>query len=230
VYPPVVINPPQLLAPDNGGTAPSLGVPLRIRNSARSGPAGPVSYAYQVSANSSFTQMVAQTAGQPEGPGDTTWLPTGLVTSTSYYWRARATDGEVTSGWSGVWAFRTPAPAGGIGAPAPCGPPYPNTHLGIVECQRSKFGATLSSSQLVALMRAIARDLNAGGLSGGPFGILRKGGGFNCGGYSCDIICAGQGNAQRQYDVLGDAEGSATPGWSGPHTVPNIRVDTCEIQ
>jgi hypothetical protein len=159
-------------------------------------------------------------------------MPTGLDNNDTYFWRARATDGEVTSGWSSVWTFKTPAPTvpGGGTAPAPCGPPYPNSPLGIVECQRSKFGARLSSSQLVLLMRAIARDLNAGGIAGGPYGVLRKTGGANCGGYSCDIICAGQGNSQRQYDVLGDAEGSATPGWSGPHTVPNIRVDVCEIQ
>lgn len=233
VYPPVVINPPALQSPGNGGTTASLAVPLRIRNSARSGPAGPVSYFYQVSKTSSFSQIVAQTSGAPEGPNDTTWTPSGLANSSTYYWRVRGSDGEVTSAWSGVWSFKTPAPSGGGGggAPTPCGPPYPNTHLGIVECQRSKFGAgPLSSGQLLSMMRAIARDLNAGGLSGGPFGILRKTSGSNCGGYSCDIICAGQGNAQRQYDALGDAEGSASPGWSGPHTVPDIRVDICEIQ
>ena len=29
---------------------------------------------------------------------------------------------------------------------------------------------------------------------------------------------------------LRDAEGAQTPGWAGPHTLPNIRVDVCEIQ
>lgn len=88
----------------------------------------------------------------------------------------------------------------------------------------------MSSSQLLSLMRAIARDLNANGVGGGPYGILRKGGGHNCGGYSCDIVCAGQGNDQRQWDALSDAEGAASPVWSGPFTLPNIRVDVCEIQ
>ena len=45
---------------------------------------------------------------------------------------------------------------------------------------------------------------NAAGVSGGPFGILEKASGNNCGGYSCDIICSGQGNAQKQWDVLID--------------------------
>ena len=88
----------------------------------------------------------------------------------------------------------------------------------------------MSSSQLVTFLRNTARSLNANRIGGGPFGILRKGSGSNCGGYSCDIICAGQGNSQRQWDVLSDAEGAQTPKWSGPETVPHIRVDACEIQ
>jgi hypothetical protein len=231
IYPPVVINAPQLVAPANGSTVTSLAVGLRVRNSARSGPAGNVRYVYQVARDQAFTQLVSMTHDQPEGGGETQGMPPGLVPSATYYWRSYATDGEVNSGWSGTWTFRTPDPSGGTGgSTAPCGPPYPSTPLGIVECQRSKFRAPLSSGQLLTLMRAIARDLNAGGIGGGPFGILRKAGGRNCGGYSCDVICAGQGSSQRQYDVLGDAEGSATPGWSGPHTVPDIRVDVCEIQ
>ncbi len=88
----------------------------------------------------------------------------------------------------------------------------------------------MSDGQLVEFLRSVARSLNGNGISGGPFGLLRKGGGSNCGGYACDIICAGQGNGQKQWDVLGDAEGAQSPGWGGPATVPNIRVDVCEIQ
>jgi hypothetical protein len=231
VYPPVVINPPQLVAPSNGSSVPGLAIGLRVKNAARSGPAGSVRYVYQVARDQAFTQLVSMTHDQAEGGGETQWMPSGLVPSATYYWRASATDGEVNSNWSGTWTFSTAAPtAPAGGSTKPCGPPYPTTPIGIVECQRSRFGSRLSSGELLSLMRGIARDLNAGGIGGGPYGILRKTGGANCGGYSCDIVCAGQGNAQRQYDVLGDAEGSATPGWSGPHTVPHIRVDACEIQ
>lgn len=103
------------------------------------------------------------------------------------------------------------------------------TPQGIVECRRSQYGH-MSSSQIVAFLRGVAKDLNAAGIGGGPFGILRKSGGYNCGGYSCDIICSGQGNAQQQWDVLSDAEGAQKPVWNGPKTWPNIRVDACEIQ
>ena len=86
------------------------------------------------------------------------------------------------------------------------------------------------ADQMLARAHDRKRSLNANRIGGGPFGILRKGSGSNCGGYSCDIICAGQGNSQRQWDVLSDAEGAQTPKWSGPETVPHIRVDACEIQ
>jgi hypothetical protein len=88
----------------------------------------------------------------------------------------------------------------------------------------------MSSSQIEAFLRGVARDLNAAGISPGGFGILRKTSGHQCNGFSCDIICSGQGSSQRQWDVLGDSEGSAYPVWSGPHTVPGIRVDTCFVQ
>lgn len=98
----------------------------------------------------------------------------------------------------------------------------------IVEEERAKFGP-MDLSQLAALMRAIAARLNAEGLAGGPFGVLRKTTGHHCEGLSCDIICAGQGDAQRQWDVLEDADpgGAQTPGWSGP--LPTIVVRECVI-
>ena len=83
---------------------------------------------------------------------------------------------------------------------------------------------------MVSFLRGVAVDLNANGIGGGPFGVLRKSGGSSCNGYSCDIICSGQGTAQQQWDVLGDMEGAQVPGWGGPKTYPDIRVDTCEIQ
>jgi hypothetical protein len=88
----------------------------------------------------------------------------------------------------------------------------------------------MSHDQMGTLMHSIARSLNANGIGGGPFGVLRKSGGTNCGGYSCDVICAGSGGGQRQYDVLGDIDGAQNPGWNGPLTAPIIRVDVCEVQ
>jgi hydrogenase expression/formation protein HypD len=71
-----------------------------------------------------------------------------------------------------------------------------------------------------------ASDLNK--LGGGPYGILRKTAGASCNGFSCDIICSGNGNSQKQWDVLGDSDGAQTPAWNGPHTAPGIRIDLCQ--
>ena len=85
----------------------------------------------------------------------------------------------------------------------------------------------MSSNTKVSFLRSVATDLNAAHIAPGGFGLLRKTGGSNCSGFSCDIICAGQGNAQKQWDVLSDSDGAASPAWNGPATVPNIRIDTC---
>jgi hypothetical protein len=88
----------------------------------------------------------------------------------------------------------------------------------------------MSEGQLVEFLKGTARSLNRNGIGGGPFGILRKEGGHNCGGWSCDIVCAGQGTSQRQHDVLSDADGDQTPVWGDAKRHPDIRVDQCSIQ
>jgi hypothetical protein len=80
----------------------------------------------------------------------------------------------------------------------------------------------MSAAELNAFLRAVAIDLNAGNLSGGPFGLLPKSGGNQCLGYSCDIICSNSG----AWDVLLDSDGSQEPVWGslGPNT------SSCVIQ
>ena len=84
----------------------------------------------------------------------------------------------------------------------------------------------MSESQAVAFLRAGARDLNRASVSGGPFGILVKESGNNCGGYSCDIICSGQGSSQRQWDVLVDEKYAR---WGTPMHGGEMKVRPCEI-
>jgi hypothetical protein len=83
---------------------------------------------------------------------------------------------------------------------------------------------------MLDFLKSTARSLNRNGIGGGPYGILRKETGNQCGGYSCDVLCAGQGNSQRQHDVLRDIEGAQEPTWGGPERVPHIRVDVCVVQ
>jgi hypothetical protein len=193
-----------------------------------------VSYFFVVSKDQAFTQIAA--TGIAREGGVTQWtVDRDLDYAWTYYWRVRATDGEITTDWATTASFKTPAaPAptggggggGGIPPGAPCDSQNPQS---IVECERAKYGH-MSHGQMLDMLRATARSLNRNGISGAPFGILRKNGGNNCSGYSCDVLCSGQGSGQRQWDVIGDIEGSQWPGWGGPNTVPNIRVDICEVQ
>jgi hypothetical protein len=95
--------------------------------------------------------------------------------------------------------------------------------------EREKAGGAVGLSQpagIVSFLKSLAASLNANGISGGPFGILVKDGGHNCNGYSCDIICSGNGSSQRQWDVLVDAGGQSLPVWQ---SLSQIAVRPCEI-
>lgn len=86
----------------------------------------------------------------------------------------------------------------------------------------------MSHSQIVAFLKASASDINRLGTVGGPWGVLEKSGGANCDGFSCDILCLGNGGGQVQRDVLIDAEGAQTPIWGNPIGNPAIRP--CQAQ
>ena len=64
----------------------------------------------------------------------------------------------------------------------------------------------MDEAELLDFVNRLAANLNQNGIGGGPFGALRKTAGTSCGGYSCDIVCAGEGGGQRQWDVLHDLE------------------------
>lgn len=234
IFPKPAINPPTAIAPVNNQMTANGTPVLTVRDSTTVGPVGNMRYEFQIANDQTFAQLVS--AGVvSETPGQTSMSSAPLAGGRTYFWRARVTDGETTSAWMPSQSFQTPAapappPPGPGPSPAPGGGPCNSgSPLAIVQCERAKFGH-MSSSQTVQFLRSTAVSLTRNGIGGGPFGLLRKSGGSNCNGYSCDIICSGQGNAQKQWDVLGDAEGAQNPGWSGPETVPHIRVDVCEIQ
>ena len=168
-----------------------------------------------------------------EEPGRTSFnAPHALVGDKQFFWHVQAYDTNTNASgpWSDVQVFRTavpaiiPGPGPGGGAGKPCGPPYPNQPFGIVQCRRSQYGH-MSDAEIVSFLRGVAKDLNAAGISGGPFGILTKPSGHNCGGYSCDFICNPRGDG---WDVLIDAEGAQTPIWGTPKGYPSDR--SCQIQ
>jgi hypothetical protein len=119
-------------------------------------------------------------------------------------------------------------------APTPPPPPPPPSQpcagltqpYDILVCYRHQYGPHMSRDEHVVFLRDAMRHFNAVGVPDGPFGLLRKESGNNCNGYSCDVVCAGQGGQQKQWDVLINEE---IPTW-GPPISGAIRIDVCEIQ
>ena len=106
--------------------------------------------------------------------------------------------------------------------------------LTILTCERNKFDH-MTADQENEFIKASAVALKNNNIPGAPFGILHKSSGTNCNGYACDILCAGEGESQLQWDVLSDGDpwpngGAQVPQWGSPAGYPNIRVDSCEIQ
>jgi len=227
---PVVIRAPELVSPVRGEIIPRRNPEFVLRNAATSGPAGAITYHLEAARDGAFTRMVASVAFGEDG-GSTTrervgvLLPAGI----SIYWRVRASDPKTQGPWSSTQRFRTaaaaPPPGGGGGGSDECSP-TPTEPLPILKCNRSKYPDNWSKSDMLSFLKRSARDFNSRGVSGGPFGILRKTSGNQCGGYSCDILCVGQGKSQKQYDVLIDED---RPTWGSPKVYPNIRIDTCDI-
>jgi hypothetical protein len=234
IYPKAAINPPTPISPANGSLVSSTTPTIVVGNAATVGPVGFIAYEFYVANDQAFTSLVA--AGiVNEGTGQTTFTSSPLANNATFYWRVRAKDHDTTSGWAPTQSFKTPPAPAPSPSPSPSPSPAPggacnsSSPLSIIQCERAKYGH-MSTNDTVNFLISSARSLTANGISGGPFGLLRKSGGSSCNGYSCDIICSGSGNGQKQWDVLGDAEGAQVPSWSGPNTVPNIRVDVCEIK
>ena len=234
VLPRAVFTPPTAATPVNNVQVGEPNPTLKLINSNHNEAIGSVSYFFVVARDQAFTQIVASGTA-PEG-GPTQWtVNRNLEFAVTHYWRARGTDGETTSDWSPTAVFRGPAApstgggGGGGGGIPPGGPCNATSPLPIVECERAKFGH-MSHGQMLDFSKAVVRSLNRNGIAGAPFGILRKEGGTNCNGFSCDVICSGQGGAQRQWDILHDIEGSQGAAWSGPNGPHGIRVDICVVQ
>lgn len=205
---------------------------LSVGNAAAQGPVGQAYYTFQVSTNPAFSPLVVN-AQTPQQGGSTKLTTDPLPYGTTFYWRVQVTDGETTGAWSATETFRTadaPAPAPGPSPePAPGGSCVLSTGYDVIACNRARYTGTMSTSQILSFLAQSAKDLTASGVDGAPFGLLVKTGGHNCGGYSCDILCSGNGAGQRQWDVLGDADGRQFPVYA---EVPrgNVTVRPCQIQ
>jgi hypothetical protein len=97
----------------------------------------------------------------------------------------------------------------------------------IVACRFEQHGGAggMDHEETIQFMKEVAFDLNQSVFSDkGGFGVLIKTSGNNCLGYSCDIICEGNGPDQNQFDILID---ESIPNWG--EVGEGLVVRECEI-
>jgi hypothetical protein len=115
VVQPVVIEPPVPLEPV--GNINTITPIFKVRNG-NTGGAGNVVYRIEVGSAPDPGSILAVLTAAPDPSGVTAIAVGNVPYATTYYWRAYATDGVTTSGYSGVVSFRTPNPPTG-GGPGP---------------------------------------------------------------------------------------------------------------
>ncbi|MDQ3068123.1 MAG: hypothetical protein M3R55_00150 [Acidobacteriota bacterium] len=204
---------------------------LRVGNGSAQGPVAQAFYLFQVSSNSSFSNVIINEEAAQQSGETKLVVPGQLSYATTYYWRARISDGDTVGPWSPTESFRTGAAPAPTPGPAPGPTPTGGSCVlasgdAIMTCNRNRYTGFMQPTQVVAFLSQSAKDLNAAGISGAPFGILVKPGGYNCNGYSCDILCSGNGSGQRQWDVLSDSDGAQRPVFV-PVSADHVLVRTC---
>jgi hypothetical protein len=112
VVEPVVLEPPSPMEPL--GNITTITPVFKIRNGRISG-AGNVIYRIEVGSAPDPNAIVAVLSAAPDPSGVTSIAVGNVPYATTYYWRAYATDGVTTSGYSQVVSFRTPNPPTGGG-------------------------------------------------------------------------------------------------------------------
>jgi hypothetical protein len=109
VVTPIEIGAPTLVSPTNGATVDQNPPRLIFDNAPITGPATGVQYLIQVATDQAFTQIVFSEQGGV-GSNQTQVTPNAsLLTSTTFYWRVRASAGNITGPWSATGSFKVPA-------------------------------------------------------------------------------------------------------------------------
>ncbi|MCX6551317.1 MAG: hypothetical protein NTY02_10000 [Acidobacteria bacterium] len=180
-----VIQPPVPVAPIGGATTSSQSPQFSVQNSSRTGPAGAISYTFEISENESFTAMVAVvTIAEGTSPTKFT-IAQQLKERTRHYWRARAFDSNVMSDWTVTQSFVTPA-APTVPTPTPTPTPtpgsWPRTGEEVVNYVTTRYPdklvAGVSLSQRQANMAFIRDRMIEAGICGGmDLGLNLKRGG-----------------------------------------------------
>jgi subtilase family serine protease/Tol biopolymer transport system component len=118
-----LIAPPSPHAPPDGASVDTAH-PILVVNDASSPEGAALTYEFQLFADAALTRPLPGAQGIPEAHSRTSWLVRGaLAEDSTYWWRARATDGFSMSAWSAVFSFTVDA------ANRPPSAPVPDTPL-----------------------------------------------------------------------------------------------------
>ena len=108
IGPAIVVNAPVPISPLTGaqtGVRPAL----RVTNATRTGPAGPITYRFEIAASSAFSPILV-TGTNVEGVNETGFVPTAdLPASATLFWRATAIDASnaISSAPTAAQSFTT---------------------------------------------------------------------------------------------------------------------------
>lgn len=179
VVTPAELQAPVPLSPVGASTAASLTPEFRVTNAARSGPVGSVFYTFEISANESFSAMIAIVT-VPERVAETKFTINQVLTAgIRFYWRVRAFDANVSSAWSLTQSFftpkaPTPSPSPSPSPAPPSGPPaggWPRTGEEVVAWADARYQdrlvAGVSLSQRQANMAFVRDRMIEAGICGG---------------------------------------------------------------
>lgn len=128
LYTPVVFERPVPVSPVGGITLSTRTPTLVTRNASRTGPAGAVSYLFEMSTSDAFTTFVATAIVDEQAAQTQFTVALNLDYSKGYFWRVRAFEATATGPWSHIQYFVTPAAP--IVAPTPTPTPTPTPPSG----------------------------------------------------------------------------------------------------
>jgi hypothetical protein len=219
VLPKPQLDPPSPISPVNNERVTTQRPDFRFGNSGRNAAIGVVYYEIQVAKDQAFTQLGG--AGfTDESSGQTAFTaPVNLDYDLTYYWRARATDGETSSAWMATQVFRspnrpsTPPPSPPGPGPQPGGSCASNNGPAIVDCVSAKYPdklvAGISLDQRKANM-AFLRDriIESGKCGGLDLGWNLKRGGPDL---SIDFLAWRRSDGDMGVDIGFDYDNTSTP-------------------
>jgi hypothetical protein len=157
IYTPIVIQAPVPLAPINKVMTANPHPHFSWTNAPRTGPAGAISYAVEISADNFATKAAAWTVAEQ---ANQTGLdaPQDLAFSTQYFWHVRANDPTTIGPWSATQTFLTPAAPLPVPTPNPVPTPTPpapgdgiNLNLAIIHNSPSDVASWPATATLTRL-------------------------------------------------------------------------------